>query len=83
MPDTVAEIFGFPINPFPILMGLTMFFQMQMTPISPTADPVQQKIFKFMPFVFLIFLYSFGSGLVIYWTTQNILTIFQQWITKK
>lgn len=76
--DTIAVIAGFPINLFPILMGVTMYLQMQITPMSPTADPIQQKIFKFMPFIFLIFLYNFSSGLVIYWTTQNILTIIQQ-----
>ncbi len=76
--DTIAVVAGFPINLFPILMGVTMFYQMQIMPVSPTADPLQQKIFKFMPFIFLIFLYNFSSGLVIYWTTQNILTIIQQ-----
>lgn len=58
-----------------------MFLQMSMMPVSPTADPAQQKIFKFLPFVFLIFLYNFSSGLVLYWTVQNILTIVQQKIT--
>jgi len=76
--DTIAVVAGFPINLFPILMGVTMFYQMQIMPVSPTADPLQQKIFKFMPFIFLVFLYNFSSGLVIYWTTQNILTIIQQ-----
>ena len=75
--DTVAVIAGFPINLLPLLMGITMYFQMQITPVSPTADPMQQKIFKFMPFIFLVFLYNFSSGLVVYWTTQNILTIIQ------
>ncbi|MFL2848087.1 MAG: membrane protein insertase YidC [Coraliomargaritaceae bacterium] len=76
--DTIAVVAGFPINLFPILMGVTMFYQMQIMPVSPTADPLHTKIFKFMPFIFLIFLYNFSSGLVIYWTTQNILTIIQQ-----
>mgnify|MGYP001424229782 CR=1 FL=1 len=76
--DTIAVVAGFPINLFPIIMGATMFYQMQIMPVSPTADPLQQKIFKFMPFIFLVFLYNFSSGLVIYWTTQNILTIIQQ-----
>lgn len=75
--DTVAVIAGFPINLLPLIMGITMYFQMQITPVSPTADPMQQKIFKFMPFIFLVFLYNFSSGLVVYWTTQNILTIIQ------
>lgn len=81
MPDTMFEIAGFPINILPIIMGVTMFLQMSMMPVSPTADPAQQKIFKFLPFVFLIFLYNFSSGLVLYWTMQNILTIVQQKIT--
>ena len=81
MPDTLFEVAGFPINILPIIMGVTMFLQMSMMPVSPTADPTQQKIFKFLPFVFLIFLYNFSSGLVLYWTMQNILTIIQQKIT--
>jgi YidC/Oxa1 family membrane protein insertase len=77
-PDTLMEIAGFPINILPMIMGITMFLQMSMMPVSPTADPMQQKIFKFLPFIFLIFLYNFSSGLVLYWTVQNILTIVQQ-----
>jgi YidC/Oxa1 family membrane protein insertase len=80
-PDTIFEIGGFPINLLPLIMGATMFLQMQMMPTSPTADPVQQKIFKFMPVIFLFFLYNFASGLCLYWTVQNILTIVQQKIT--
>ena len=77
-PDTLMEVAGFPINILPIIMGITMFLQMGMMPVSPTADPMQQKIFKFLPFIFLVFLYNFSSGLVLYWTVQNILTIIQQ-----
>lgn len=77
-PDTIAEPFGFPLNLLPLLMGFTMFLQMHMMPVSPTADPMQQKIFKFMPAIFLVFLYNFSSGLTLYWTVQNILTIVQQ-----
>lgn len=80
-PDTVMEIAGFPLNVLPLLMAVTMYLQMSMMPVNPTADPAQQKIFKFLPFVFLIFLYGFSSGLVLYWTVQNILTIVQQKIT--
>jgi YidC/Oxa1 family membrane protein insertase len=78
MPDTLFEVGGFPINILPLIMGFTMFLQMSMMPVSPTADPMQQKIFKFLPAVFLVFLYNFSSGLVLYWTVQNILTIIQQ-----
>jgi YidC/Oxa1 family membrane protein insertase len=80
-PDTVMEIAGFPLNILPLIMAVTMFLQMQMMPVNPAADATQQKIFKFLPFVFLIFLYGFSSGLVLYWTVQNILTIVQQKIT--
>jgi len=82
-PDTVAEVFGFPINILPLIMGATMFFQMRMTPAMASADAMQQKIFKLLPFVFLVFLYNFSSGLVLYWTVQNLLTILQQYITNK
>ncbi|KRP37834.1 MAG: hypothetical protein ABS34_01015 [Opitutaceae bacterium BACL24 MAG-120322-bin51] len=78
MPDTLTYIAGYPLNILPLIMGLTMFFQMRMMPVSPTADPAQQKIFKFLPFIFLVFLYNFSSGLVLYWTVQNLLTILQQ-----
>lgn len=77
-PDTLMHVAGLPLNLLPLLMGLTMFIQMSMMPVSPTADPAQQKIFKFLPFVFLVFLYNFSSGLVLYWTVQNLLTIVQQ-----
>lgn len=80
-PDTLFEVGGFPINLLPLLMGLTMFLQMHMMPVSPAADPMQQKVFKFMPAIFLVFLYNFSSGLVLYWTVQNVLTIVQQKIT--
>jgi len=79
----VAHIFDFPINILPLIMGATMYFQMQMTPAMASADAMQQKIFKFLPFIFLIFLYNFSSGLVLYWTVQNLLTILQQYITNK
>ena len=78
LPDTQFMVGGFPINILPMIMGVTMFLQMSMMPVSPAADPMQQKIFKFLPFIFLIFLYNFSSGLVLYWTVQNILTIIQQ-----
>lgn len=63
----------------PILMGATMFWQQKTMP--STADPVQQKMFLFMP---LIFTFSFlwaPSGLVLYWFTSNLLAIGQQYMT--
>ena len=65
----------------PIIMGLTMFIQQKLTP--STMDPKQQKIMMFMPLIFTVMFLSFPSGLVIYWTTNNILTILQQFIDSK
>lgn len=68
-------------NLLPILMGVSMFFQMRMTPTS--ASPEQQSIMKFMPVMMVVMLYNFGSGLCLYWTTQNLMTILQQTITNR
>jgi YidC/Oxa1 family membrane protein insertase len=80
-PDTIGQFMGFPINLLPIVMTLTSFAQMAMMP--KTGDKMQQRLMMFMPFMFLIFCYSFASALALYWTTQNIFTIFQTWITSK
>jgi YidC/Oxa1 family membrane protein insertase len=61
----------------PVLMGLTMFLQQKLTP--STADPVQQKIFMFMPILFTFLFITFPAGLVLYWTVNNLLTIAQQY----
>lgn len=82
LPDTVAYIYGFPVNILPVLMAGSMFLQMKITP-TPTTDSMQQKIFQLMPVIFLFFCYSFPAGLVLYWTVQNLLTIVQQYISNK
>ena len=82
LPDTVAHIASFPLNILPLIMGASMFLQMRTTP-TPTTDAAQQKIFQLMPFIFLVFCYNFPSGLVLYWTAQNIMTIIQQYITNR
>ena len=70
------------IGVWPILMGLTMWIQMQLNP--PQPDPVQQQIFSWLPFVFTILLAGFPAGLVIYWAWNNVLSVIQQWyITSK
>lgn len=80
--DTVGHWGGWPINPLPILMGLTMFVQMQMTP-NTMQSGAQKRVFQFMPLIFLFCCYRFPSGLVLYWTVQNLLTIFQQWMINR
>jgi len=66
------------IGVWPLLMGLTMWFQMKMSP--PATDPVQQQMMTFMPWLFTFLMASFPAGLVIYWTVNNVLSIGQQWI---
>jgi len=60
----------------PILMGISMFLTQRMQPEPP--DPVQAKVFKFMPIMFTFFFLWFPSGLVLYWLVNNILSILQQ-----
>ncbi|MCZ6604452.1 MAG: membrane protein insertase YidC, partial [Alphaproteobacteria bacterium] len=61
------------IGVWPLLMGLTMFLQQQLNPQPP--DPIQAKIFLFMPIIFTFLLARFPAGLVIYWTWNNILSM--------
>ena len=69
------------IGVWPLLMGLTMYLQQKLNP--PPADPVQAKIFMFLPFIFTIMLANFPAGLVIYWVWNNVLSIAQQWFLMK
>ena len=62
----------------PLIMGASMFVQMQLNP-APT-DPMQAKVMKFMPVIFTFFFLFFPSGLVLYWVVNNLLSILQQWI---
>src|SRR6185369_6915481 len=73
---------GLPINPLPLIMGATMLWQARLTPPSPGMDPSQQKIMKYMPLMFMVFLYNFSAGLTLYWTVQNLLTIAQMKLTR-
>lgn len=66
------------IGVWPLLMGLTMFLQQRLNPQPP--DPVQAKIFLFMPIIFTFLLAQFPAGLVIYWTWNNALSIAQQYV---
>jgi YidC/Oxa1 family membrane protein insertase len=81
-PDTVAWLLGIPINPLPLVMGVTMLWQARLTPVAPGMDPMQQNIMKYMPLMFLFILYNFSSGLTLYWTVQNLLSIAQMKITR-
>lgn len=89
-PTSIFNLFGLiPWDPpsfliigiWPILMGASMWVQQKLNPAP--ADPVQAKIFAFFPLFLTIILASFPSGLVVYWTVNNILTIAQQWVIMK
>lgn len=65
----------------PILMGVSMFVQQKLNP--PQVDPMQQKIFQFLPFIFTFMFLWFPAGLVLYWVVNNVLSIAQQWYINK
>jgi YidC/Oxa1 family membrane protein insertase len=72
-----SNLFHMPV--WAILMGITMFLQFKLNPTPP--DPIQARIFAWMPLIFTFMLASFPAGLVIYWTWNNLLSIGQQyWI---
>lgn len=86
-PTNLFELFGLipwdtptflHIGIWPLIMGATMFLQQRLNP-QPT-DPIQARMFQFMPLIFMVFLASFPAGLVIYWAWNNTLSIGQQWI---
>ena len=62
----------------PLVMALTTLFQTALNPLPP--DPMQAKMMWIMPLVFSVMFFFFPAGLVLYWITNNILTIAQQWI---
>ena len=79
-PDTVAHIFGLPINPLVLAMTLLMVVQQRLTPTA--MDPMQQKMMMIMPIVMLFFLYNLPSGLTLYWTVSQIFSILQMLLQK-
>ena len=69
------------IGLWPIVMGITMWMQMRLNPTPP--DPIQAKMFNWMPLIFTFMLASFPAGLVIYWAWNNSLSILQQAVIMK
>lgn len=61
----------------PVLMGITMVVQQKLNP--PPTDPMQEKVMKFLPYIFTVFFLFIPSGLVLYWVVNNSLSILQQW----
>jgi YidC/Oxa1 family membrane protein insertase len=75
---TVVPLIGpfLHLGPWPLIMGVTMWFQMKLNP--PPPDPTQKMIFDYMPIIFTFMLASFSAGLVIYWAWNNTLSVLQQ-----
>ncbi|MDR2576700.1 MAG: YidC/Oxa1 family insertase periplasmic-domain containing protein [Puniceicoccales bacterium] len=80
--DTVGHLFGVAVNPLPILMAATTFIQMRMGGAN-SMEGSQKWVSNAMPFVFLFICYNFPSGLVLYWTAQNVFTILQQLVIQR
>ncbi|MDB4831757.1 membrane protein insertase YidC, partial [Hyphomicrobiales bacterium] len=89
-PTSIFNLFGLiPWSPpsflvigvWPIIMGFTMFVQMKLNPSPP--DPIQQKIFTWMPVAFTFLLAQFSAGLVVYWAWNNTLSSLQQYVIMK
>lgn len=86
-PTTLFNLFGLipwappnflHIGVWPLIMGITMYLQQKLNPAP--ADPIQAKMFTFLPVIFTFMLANFPAGLVIYWAWSNTLSIAQQWL---
>ncbi|HUB15383.1 MAG TPA: membrane protein insertase YidC, partial [Acetobacteraceae bacterium] len=89
-PTNVFNLFGLiPFDParitpylhlglWPLIMGGTMYMQQKLNP--PPPDPVQARLFQFMPLLFMFMMGNFPAGLVIYWSWNNLLSVGQQWL---
>jgi YidC/Oxa1 family membrane protein insertase len=75
-PSTLSPFLA--LGALPIIMGFTMFLQQRLNPAPP--DPVQARMFQFMPIIFTFMLARFPAGLVLYWTWNNLLSVTQQWV---
>lgn len=81
-PDTVAHLGSLPVNPLPILMGITMWLSMRMTPTTG-GDETQKTVMKVMLMMFPLICYGMPAALTLYWTFQNVLQIGQTWLIQR
>ncbi|HEY5043752.1 MAG TPA: membrane protein insertase YidC [Verrucomicrobiae bacterium] len=82
IPFGISTPEGLPFNLLPLLMGGAMLWQSHLQPPSPGMDPAQQKMMRWLPAMFILFLYNYSAGLALYWTVNNLLTILQTKLTK-
>ncbi len=83
-PDTLFMIPGLniPFNLMPLLMGGAMLWQSHLMPASPGMDPGQQKIMRYMPLIFLVFLYNYSAGLSLYMIVSTLASVLQTTVTR-
>jgi YidC/Oxa1 family membrane protein insertase len=79
--DPAAYIPLLHLGAWPLIMGITMFLQQKMNP--PPPDPVQARLFQFMPIIFTFMMAKFPAGLIIYWSWNNTLSVAQQWLIQR
>ncbi|MDR2351502.1 MAG: membrane protein insertase YidC [Endomicrobium sp.] len=79
--DQFMRLGDFSINLLPLLMGVGMFFQQRMTMVA--SDPMQKRMMYLMPIIFTFMFWSFPSGLVIYWITNSIISMIEQYFIIK
>jgi len=72
---------GLPLNLMPLFYVASALWQTHLTPPSPQMDPMQQKLMRWMPLMFLALFYNYSAGLTLYWTVQNLLSILQTKLT--
>jgi len=80
-PDTVFHVGTFPVNILPLCMAATMLVQMAMQPKS--GDKSQQRMFMFMPLIFIMVCYNYASALALYWTVSNLCAVAQMYVTRR
>ena len=73
----------FALHPLPLIMVVTSFMLQKMTPTPAGTDPGQQKMMQLLPLMYLFFFWYQSSGLVLYWLTNNIFGMAQQWFFNK
>jgi YidC/Oxa1 family membrane protein insertase len=76
-PDVLFHAAGFPVHVLPLVMGGAMYFQQKMS--GAASDPTQKQMMTMMPIMFTFMFYGFPSGLVLYWLTNNLMTMGFQW----
>ncbi|MHB9154759.1 MAG: membrane protein insertase YidC [Endomicrobiales bacterium] len=76
-PDALLTLGGIPLNVLPLVMGIGMFLQQKMMSIA--TDPTQKSMMYLMPVIFTFMFWGFPSGLVLYWLTNSVLTMIEQY----